>query len=185
MLTLVVVVVGLGALYGALVLLCLLGCCQVPSFHSWFRVENRTGRAVWLTPVEVNKLDGKKSVLYQQAVPWPFLPAIHDRDYLVDDGTSVRVDFDYQYAGEVYLAARDESGVCRQETFDRGDLNWHLYRGKTLVLKDWDQMRPADDEVLQLIRAPRPKAGWWVLGASWGCLLVFPWLYRWYSSLPG
>lgn len=146
------------------------------AFLSSFRVENRTGRPLWVTPVGTFHSGGKR-VLPQFATGVLAVPAFRSKEIRVEPGGSAWVHYDCDDINVTEIVARAAGGNDRQLVVDPAPPKDGYYRnGSDLyVLDSWNALSPAPADVLAAVREPDRQWPLWGLVATG--LVVLP-LYR-------
>jgi hypothetical protein len=146
------------------------------TFLTSFRVENRTGRPLWVTPVGTFN-SGGKDVPPQFATGVLAVPAFRSKEFRVEPGASAWIHYDCDDINLTEIAARDAAGEYRQLVVDPDPPKRGYYRNRRdlYTLDSWDALSPAPADVLAAVRKPDPQRRLWALFATGFVVLA---LYR-------
>ena len=155
------------------------------TFVTGFRVENRTGRPLWITPVGTRHPEGK-CVLPQFAASFPAIPAFRSKDLRIEPGGSTRILYDWDDINFSEVAVRNAEGEYRQLVVDPDPPKQDYYRNRQerYVLEDWESLPLADAGVLAVAReADRQWRLWGLFATGFVVLGLYLWLQRVYRRL--
>jgi hypothetical protein len=97
------------------------------TFVTGFRVENRTSRPLWITPVGTLHAGGKH-VLPQFAAGFPAIPAFRTKNLRIEPGGSTWISYDWDDINFSEVVVRNAEGEYRQLVVDPDPPKHSYYR---------------------------------------------------------
>jgi hypothetical protein len=155
-------------------------------FISRFRVENRTGAPLWITPVGTFN-SGVKGVLPQFATSFPAFPAFRSRELRVDPGRSRRIRYDWDNINFSEIVVRNARGEYRQLIVDPDPpkKDYSPNRQEVYVIADFDSLsNVAQDVFAAASEAGKEHRFWLLFVTGFPVLGFYLWLLAAYRNLP-
>jgi hypothetical protein len=155
------------------------------TFVSSLRVDNRTTRPLWVTPLGTFN-SGAKGVLPQFALSFPAFPAFRSRDLRVEPGGSTWITYDWDDINFSEIVVRDAEGKYRELVVDPNPPKVNYYRNKQerYVIEGWESLSQPAAEALAAAQSPdRQGRLWWLFLTGFVVLGLFIWLWRVYSRM--
>ncbi len=154
------------------------------AFLATFRIENRTDRLLWVTPVGTGKSrEHKKAVLLRFAARFPALMALRSRDLPVEPGGSIGILYEWDNENFSEIVVRDSSGEYRQLVVDPDPPRGRSYpnRQELYVIDDWESLPPTEPDVLAVAQEPDPAwEEYGLIATGFVFLGLYAWLIVWF-----